>query len=511
MAVPRISLLIPSRARTELLGRMIASVRAVSVLPVEIVVRIDADDPQLEGYRQMRAQGTINVLVEGPRIVMSDLWNDAARHALADVMMLCGDDLVFKTPGWDRLVMDYLDPHPDKIVLVYGGDGHHTVGYATHPLIHRRWYEAVGKFTGPYFSSDYADTWLWDVSGIINRRQYLPFLTEHMHYSFGKGVVDQTMQENLDRRKRDNPDALYKSKAAERKHDAERLQAAIDTAKAVPRTYEVVCAYPAEPPPAPRLSILIPTLPQRKHTLALLLNSLTAQLAGLDPAQVEILTLSDSGELTVGVKRNQLLAAARGDYVMFWDDDDRAFGDAMRLILDGLRADIDCLALTVLTTFDDDSGKWPPRLDRLAFDTAPRRQIDCGIHICPVRRSIAQRVPFDSVSWGEDRNWSIRVKPLIKTWATIAKPVYHYDFNTTKTETQKPGAENHALDRGALRPGRLARPPQLPARPPARLPLRAAPRPNLQRVGDRPAARPAPVRQRLASDNPTPPRVTPEG
>lgn len=473
---------------------MLASVRAVSTLAIESIVRIDADDSERAEYERLWDAGIIGVLVEGPRLVMSDLWNDAAKHATADIMMLCGDDLVWKTPGWDAMVRDAFDASPDRIVLVYGGDGHHTSGYATHPLIHRRWYEATGHFTAPYFSSDYADTWLWDVSGLIGRRKYLPFVTEHMHYLFKKGKIDQTMQENLDRRARDHPVDLYESKADERRQDAERLRQAIAAFPPAPPC-EVVCAYPASLPEgrAPKLSILISRLEKRERSGSLLLDSLGAQAAYVN-GEAEILTLTDRGQLSVGAKRNLLLAAARGEYTLFCDDDDRVFGDYLALIFEALRDDVDCVALTTLVTFDEGSGKWPPRLDRLEFGTRQgSRMVDCGLHLCPVRRRISQSVKFDDIGWGEDVNWALQVKPLIKTWKTITKPVYHYDFSTVGTETQQPHQVNQARVRPPQAPvrSRLSAPPTFPA-----------PRWGTQRARNRPAPPAAPVRQRLASDDP---------
>ena len=460
MENPVISLLMPSRNRPGSVAHLVQSMRSCSSLPIQVVVRVDGDEHQMPEYERLRDAGVIDYLAQGPRLVMSDLWNDAARYAAADIMMLCGDDLLWRTPGWDRMVLDAFAACPDKILLVYGSDGHHQAGYATHPLIHRRWYEAVGRFTGPYFSSDYADTWLWEVSGMVGRRKYLPFLTEHMHYAFGKGGIDVTMQENIDRRARDNPAKLFVEKLPERQAEAARLKAAIAGFKPdapvapVSVAVEVESLYRAENfSDKGSLSILIPCLTVRRASARALIASLVAQAqAGNFP--VEILTLTDDGKMSVGAKRNALVAAAKGDYTCFCDDDDRVFGDYLELIFSALRGGVDCVALTTLVTFNE--GTVSPRLDRLTFGSMGHPPVhNCGIHLCPTRRAITRAVPFESVNWGEDANWALAVRPLIKTHVTILKPVYHYDFNARTTATQQPGMVNHA--RGAFPNNRLRR------------------------------------------------------
>ena len=54
-----ISILAPSRDRPLGLFRMIESSRATARSPIEIVCRIDDDEPQAEAYHAMHVSGTI--------------------------------------------------------------------------------------------------------------------------------------------------------------------------------------------------------------------------------------------------------------------------------------------------------------------------------------------------------------------------------------------------------------------------------------------------------------------
>ncbi len=93
-----------------------------------------------------------------------------------------------------------------------------------HSFIHRKWIEVSGFFLPPYFTSDYNDTWLDDVSKKINRRIFLgDVYTEHMHYSKGKAEIDQNTLDRLKRAKKVNLKNLYNSYENERINHANKL------------------------------------------------------------------------------------------------------------------------------------------------------------------------------------------------------------------------------------------------------------------------------------------------
>ena len=72
------------------------------------------------------------------------------------------------------------------------------------------------------------------------------------------------------------------------------------------------------------LSILIPTLPARIEMLSMLMQRLNKQIIDFGLIyRVQILTLCDTKEYSVGKKRNMLLEMSCGKYVCFIDDDDQ--------------------------------------------------------------------------------------------------------------------------------------------------------------------------------------------
>lgn len=215
-----ISILAPTRGRPQAAAEMAGSARNTAS-DIEILFYVDDDDPNLAEYQAMPG------VIVGPRIVLSDCWNRLAEHATGDILHMSADDIRYRTPGWDQVVLEAFAEYPDRIVFVYGRDGYADGRLGTHGFISRRWYETLGYFTWPEFQADYADTWLHDLATRIDRLVYLPDVyTEHLHPIARKANWDQTHMERRDRRRRTRPGVLYNRLHAQRQADAERLEAA---------------------------------------------------------------------------------------------------------------------------------------------------------------------------------------------------------------------------------------------------------------------------------------------
>jgi hypothetical protein len=194
---------------------------------LELVVRFDEDDPALERYGALHMPKV--TAIAGPHIVLSEYWNEAHRYAKGPIFMHCGDDIVFRTEGWDSNILAVFEDYPDGIVFVHGNDLYQTSGLGTHGFIHKNWVDAVGYFVPPYFSSDWNDVWLTEVADMIGRHVYLTdVITEHMHWAANKGEVDQTHLERMARHQQDNVDTLYGALKHQREADAAKLRKVMD-------------------------------------------------------------------------------------------------------------------------------------------------------------------------------------------------------------------------------------------------------------------------------------------
>jgi glycosyltransferase involved in cell wall biosynthesis len=186
-----------------------------------------------------------------------------------------------------------------------------------------------------------------------------------------------------------------------------------------------------------KLSILIPTLPERENFLGMLMASFKDQLKNSD---VEVIIDDTDQSISIGEKRNRLLDKAKGDYISFVDDDDIVSRDYVSSILYEITNMPDVIGMHLLhyhnyqlkglTYHSLKYNKWweephenYPKLKK--YYRNPN-------HLNPVKRELALKVKFPHINMGEDRDYSMRLLPLLKTEKMINHPIYAYLYRSFK-------------------------------------------------------------------------------
>jgi glycosyltransferase involved in cell wall biosynthesis len=187
------------------------------------------------------------------------------------------------------------------------------------------------------------------------------------------------------------------------------------------------------------LSILIPTLPERKHFLTEILSSISEQINGANAwDKVEVITNNAGREITTGTKRNGLLEESKGKYVWFVDDDDSIYPYAIEEILKAAEKDPDVIGINgIMTTDGVKQIDWEIRLghDYKAIQKNGKEYyLRFPNHITPMKREHAIRVKFPNKTVFEDYEWakSLNDAGYLKTQEIIDKPIYHYKCRTKK-------------------------------------------------------------------------------
>jgi hypothetical protein len=174
---------------------MIQSARTLAKKPVGVRLIVDADDPLVLGYETAASEGETIVLPErvgytkSLNAVASTIWDDFT------ILGAFGDDVLFRTRGWDRLIEDALSTPG----IAYGNDLVHAAGHPTAIFMSSVIAKALGYLAIPQSRHLWVDD-AWKLLGQkTDTLRYRPdCIFEHMHPAVGKAEEDQTYREVYD-------------------------------------------------------------------------------------------------------------------------------------------------------------------------------------------------------------------------------------------------------------------------------------------------------------------------
>lgn len=171
-----------------------------------------------------------------------------------------------------------------------------------------------------------------------------------------------------------------------------------------------------------KLSVLIPTVGERNEKFTKLLKFIDKHIL----PDVEVIAYWNNGEVTIGEIRQALVTNAKGEYVVFIDDDDQIPDFYFKEILTALKKDVDYVGFQMQAYNRDDKLK--PTYHSLRYsnwfedEKGFYRDIS---HINPIRRSLANKVSFGK-EHPEDERWAVSLRPHINTEFYIDKIMYEY-------------------------------------------------------------------------------------
>lgn len=426
----KIALLCPTCERIDHIKRLIDSIENTVSDQNNITLHlgIDVDDPTHETvYDMAKTKSYINIIdIQNDHkfLGLGKIWNLMAAQAKEEIFAMIGDDMVFETKDWDKKIIDEFAINPlPTIKLVHCNDGMRGPGnvysnvrpLAVNSFIHRTYYDVLGYYTREEWKHGFHDTWLQDVFTKLDRITYRhDIVIKHLHHSLNGSTdkVSEVLESNWETDS-NNKTEYYNSLESIRRQEVEILKQEF----------------------GPKLSILICSLNRRKDFLERLKYQLKPQVN----KDVEVLVNIDDGNKTIGQKRQELLNAASGKYIAYIDDDDTISSDYVSLILKAIKTNPDVVGIHLIMNVDGTlAGK---TYHSLEFD----HWFDEGIegqnwryyyrnpnHLNPIRRTIACEVGFENISNGEDRIYSYKILPLLKTQICIEPPIYFYEVRTNK-------------------------------------------------------------------------------
>ena len=195
--MPRISLLLPTRGRPHLVSRLFDSLAMYTerLEDLELILYVDDDDETGQGISDHRFSLT---KIIGPPLSMGAYNTICLGRASGDLIMLMNDDVIVRTPAWDRAVGELARITPDGIFLAYPNDLHIGKRMCTFPVLTKKACELLLRPYPEEYKNYFID---WHVFDIFKRLRakghprifYLEDVVfEHCHYMAGKAELDTT-------------------------------------------------------------------------------------------------------------------------------------------------------------------------------------------------------------------------------------------------------------------------------------------------------------------------------
>jgi glycosyltransferase involved in cell wall biosynthesis len=187
----KLSLLLPTRDRVQLLKRLFQSIvdTTYDLKNVEIIMCLDDDDTQSHRIEDPR----LNIVkLIGPKSTMGDYNTKCLNQCSGDIIILMNDDLTIETPGWDRIISDFALTIPDGIFMAYPNDTESGRHMCTFPIMSRKTCDILMRPYPSEFESLYIDIHIFDIFTRLkylgqNRMFYFEKVTfVHNHFMNGK-------------------------------------------------------------------------------------------------------------------------------------------------------------------------------------------------------------------------------------------------------------------------------------------------------------------------------------
>lgn len=190
-----IRILVPTRGRPARAKAMLESAleTAAGLDDVRIHLLVDDNDPELEAYQALA--GELVTVEVGPRVGYTGSLNRAAAALWADpgvvILGAFGDDVLFRTPGWD----DHVRAALATPGMAYADDKIHGRNHPSAVFMRAELAQALGWLALPVTTHQWADDGWKRLGQATGSLRYMDgVVIEHMHPAVGKAEWDATYE-----------------------------------------------------------------------------------------------------------------------------------------------------------------------------------------------------------------------------------------------------------------------------------------------------------------------------
>lgn len=339
---PMLSIIVPTRGRTSQLRAFLDSLAQTAHQPanLEVVLVVDEDDAETLRFQHSGVPQRRVVVPRGLTMGALNARGNAA--ATGEHVMLCNDDVVVRSPGWDSRIQGIFRSFADDVVLVHVNDGTFKDSLCVFPCVSRKFVDLAGGICPEAYRRYRIDDHIYNVFDLLailgeHRIQYLPdVLFEHHNYAANvagqRTYVPDPVIHGQDTE-------LYVATFPERKALAVRLKERIRARRgaADAELFRTILERPLDPllmrDPA-HLRYAADSRPLNSENTRLTVGVVTADLRSRHARRclsdlkrctrnfdLVILDNSRSGDFNHAREMNRLIRMARTDYLVLMDDD----------------------------------------------------------------------------------------------------------------------------------------------------------------------------------------------
>ena len=392
----QISIIHPSRGRPQKAIETYLKWVSRSTVPVQWILSIDEDDSKLNEYKELfKCEIVIN---NNSNLI--DAVHKAIPNIKGDLVIVVSDD--FDCPdNWNEKLNDVSGE-----IAIYINDGY-SFGkrLMTLPILSKALIDRLGYIYYPSYTGMFADNDLFEVCDRLGVLVTKDVRFQHEHYTNGRASMDDTYRRHNNKESWVHGESLLKKRRL--------ANFGLDGVK---------------------LSILIATIDERRQQFEKVLSMFNDMKAHYGDA-VEIVVLSDNREKSIGLKRQQLLEMAKGEWIVFFDDDDIPYPNYLNHIMNAIsQPNIDCVGINgVMTTNGKHTQKWCHRLGFQILEGQPAKSRGFDylrpiIHFNPVKRDKALLAGFKDLKFGEDMDYAERLNKILTKEFYIKEPLFHYRY-----------------------------------------------------------------------------------
>lgn len=304
-----------------------------------------------------------------------------------DVVLLASDDMIPQVAGYDDVILQAMERFfPSTDGVLWFNDGYTGKLLNTLCCLGKAYYDRFGYIYHPDYYSLWADNEFMRVANRLGRQAYINWtIIKHEHPANNSEVSSDSLYDMNEKWYKRDEQVFRKRESSGYGGLEQRIL----------------------------LSILIPTLTKRRNLRSALVNKVMEQLKKLQaPELFEFCISEDRGEKPIGQKRNELVEQAKGDYIIFLDDDDDVSDNYAETLIAALADnDADCVTFAGLTIHENGTSKvFVHSLRYSEYSETDRVYIRTPNHINAIRTSIAKQHKFPATSFSEDHDFAQSIK-----------------------------------------------------------------------------------------------------